>query len=605
MAEKKNYYELIGVPEDSDEETIRLAVKASLKQNHPDHGGSVEVCQEILQAKWTLLSARRRRVFDEELRQTRQEVKARETRKKIEVQKSSERFEDEFQEVISLHRKKKIIQAALIGSGIAAVIIIAVILIANSDRVRAALSPLQTTMNSVASNVTPSDARQETSSPAATPAPAEVDIPEVSQWYAEPGNSTPQTLMVAADGSEEFISINKAIASASSIDTIRVKPGEYRERIVLKEGVRVIGQDKGACRVIAPDGGVPVMTASGLSTGFVENLNLVGDGHDVIGLLIEDSTIEVRNCSFDGLRTGIEVAGAAAKPTIVDCTVINSTGDGVIFKSESGGETTRSMIAKNSGSGIKTVPRIHENTVIENGIHGIVFDEGAGGISEANEIRQNGGSGILVSASVTAPLIVDNEILRNNSHGIYFQLRSSGMARGNNIHGNKESGVFISEPGTFPTLRDNYCHDNEMDGGSTVAMLNVCENNGVAGIAVVGERTSVTLAANRCANNKFNGIEFSNGATGFAKGNECSDNLHAGISVTDKGTDPTLINNHCKGNRVSGISFLRGASGKAYDNVLELNIWTGIGVLGIGTIPEVGKNAMLGNGEWPVYYGRR
>lgn len=71
-----NYYDVLGIPFDADEETIRSAFRNLARRYHPDagEGSSVERFREVTEAYDTLSDPAHRRVYDLSLRRVRQRV---------------------------------------------------------------------------------------------------------------------------------------------------------------------------------------------------------------------------------------------------------------------------------------------------------------------------------------------------------------------------------------------------------------------------------------------------------------------------------------------------------------------------------------------------
>ena len=114
-------------------------------------------------------------------------------------------------------------------------------------------------------------------------------------------------LIVAKDGSGEYTSIQAAVDACRGPETILVRPGEYRERVVVnKDNLRITGEDRdrtiithSACaRDLGPDG---------KEKGTFLSFTMLVTGHQV---KIENLT--VRNDAGDGRDVGQAVAVYAA-----------------------------------------------------------------------------------------------------------------------------------------------------------------------------------------------------------------------------------------------------------------------------------------------------
>lgn len=127
--------------------------------------------------------------------------------------------------------------------------------------------------------------------------------PSVPLGDAPPTADPPvDALRVAADGSEEFTSINEAIAAATAGDTILVEPGTYRERIDFRgRTVRVESTDGPEVTILDAQGnGANVTATNGEGSGTVISGFTLDNGETTYGaavnvllasLRIEDSVI--------------------------------------------------------------------------------------------------------------------------------------------------------------------------------------------------------------------------------------------------------------------------------------------------------------------------
>src|SRR5687768_14101808 len=100
-----------------------------------------------------------------------------------------------------------------------------------------------------------------------------------------------------------FPTIAAAITAARPGDLVQLEPGEYAERVVLKDGVNLAAREPGTATVVAPSGdlGWATITVDGRLGSRISGLRLLGrpkaplsvglhvSGHDVI---VEDVTVE-------------------------------------------------------------------------------------------------------------------------------------------------------------------------------------------------------------------------------------------------------------------------------------------------------------------------
>lgn len=163
------------------------------------------------------------------------------------------------------------------------------------------------------------------------------------------------------------------------------------------------------------------------------------------GIRISDGTAELRivsNDVFDNRCGGI-VIYPPATATLVDNTVRNSKGNGLVI---SGGA---SVFAEN-------------NTLEENKRSGLFLDPLSAATLKGNTIQKNDKGGIVVSAD--AVLTAENVTVQDNlAHGILFKRTGSGTVSGGVIRRNKGAGISVVG-GAFAAIRQVSFSENHGPG---------------------------------------------------------------------------------------------------------------------------------------------
>ena len=113
----------------------------------------------------------------------------------------------------------------------------------------------------------------------------------------------PRTLVVGATAAGEYPTISSAISAARAGDVVQLEPGEYTERVTLKDGVDLVARVPGTATMVAPSGdlGWTSISVNGQLGNRISGVRLLGrpdaplsvgihvTGHDVI---VDDLTIE-------------------------------------------------------------------------------------------------------------------------------------------------------------------------------------------------------------------------------------------------------------------------------------------------------------------------
>ena len=148
-------------------------------------------------------------------------------------------------------------------------------------------------------------------------------------------------------------SINAAIARAQPLSQVIVEPGEYREQLRLREGVRVVSRIPRGATIRLPAGTSEeraAVVATGLTSAELVGFRIVGDAATPLG-----TGLLVRNSSI----------------SIVDVEITGATRAAIDFAEGAGAGLVASEIHDNPGAALTigpgASPRIAHNTFLRNG----------------------------------------------------------------------------------------------------------------------------------------------------------------------------------------------------------------------------------------------
>jgi nitrous oxidase accessory protein len=302
----------------------------------------------------------------------------------------------------------------------------------------------------------------------------------------------PQTRVV---GTEAYPSIAAALAAAAPGDTIRVRAGRYRERLVVNRGVVLLGEP-GAVIDGGRAGTVVTIIAGGVT---VAGFTLRGSGrsleHDeavvkVIrarGVRIADNVIEDPLHGIYLLEShGVEIAGnrITGAADLVESArgngihLFNSTGNRLIANVVRG---TRDGIYFSFASG----NRVAGNDVahVRYGLHYMYSDDNT---FERNVFTRNAaGAAIMFSKRITFRENVFAEHVGYRAYGILLQTAEDVLAERNRIEGNL-TGLFL-DGAVRDTFRNNIIAGN----GIGVDLMASAEDNTFTGNVLSENRVAV------------------------------------------------------------------------------------------------------------------
>lgn len=308
----------------------------------------------------------------------------------------------------------------------------------------------------------------------------------------------PPTHVVDAYLRGDFATVSEAIKAAKPGDRILVRPGLYRESLVVDKPLEIIGDGPiEDIEIRASDVGVLEFRAS---IGRVVNLTLRQVGERSQGVAIVQGRLDLEGCDICS-KSG-------------SCVYIEDGAD----------------------------PRLRRNTIHDGLDYGVFVYDGGLGTLEDNEITGNGGSGVGI-ADGGSPVLRRNRIHDNTENGVQIMNGGLGSLEDNEITGNGVSGVEIMD-GSSPVLHRNQIHDNKYTGVYVHDRgLGTMQDNDITGNSTVGlhiaSGSNPTARGNRITMNAYQGVWVNDGGMGVVEDNDLTGN-RKGAWLIDEDCEPNL-----------------------------------------------------------------
>ncbi|MBP0454410.1 right-handed parallel beta-helix repeat-containing protein [Kitasatospora sp. RG8] len=243
----------------------------------------------------------------------------------------------------------------------------------------------------------------------------------------------------------EYDTLAEALAAAEPGDTVTVRPGTFRENLVLDKAVTVVpAQGPGTVR-IDPPSGVP-LTVTAAAT--VRDLVIEGSDSSLPAVLVTgpEATPALSGCRVETRSaSGVEVTDGA-RPTLRGCVVTNPAGLGLRLR---GGGTAAAFddceVAAAGQAGIAVLGgataalqrcRIHHAT----GAGVLLTDPGSAAELTGCEIYEIRGSGVQAEAQAGGRL-VDCDIHRVTGNGLTLDGEAELVLTGCRVHDLPENGA--------------------------------------------------------------------------------------------------------------------------------------------------------------------
>ena len=280
------------------------------------------------------------------------------------------------------------------------------------------------------------------------------------------------TLTVDHAGHGDHLTIGGAIRAAVEPGTlITVKPGTYREEVLINKNVKIIGEG-GRSKVIvegAPGANVfDFLSGSATLTGLT--IRIVGNGQANRGwnaIAVRGGTPVIEDCDLtSSAGSAVYIVGAGANPVIRNCTMRNSRDSGVAVYDQGQGTIDQCVISGNAYPGvtIKTGgnPAVRDCEIRDGQGPGVYVYEQGQGTFERCVIAGNAKVGVAIKTGGN-PTVRDCEIRDGKSFGVSVHDQGQGTFERCVIAGNASRGVAIRTGGN-PTVRDCEIRDSTFDG---------------------------------------------------------------------------------------------------------------------------------------------
>jgi hypothetical protein len=261
----------------------------------------------------------------------------------------------------------------------------------------------------------------------------------VESWAVALGGNVAQRdeVVVCARGEGHYLSIGHALRHVPPGARIVVRPGTYREELVIDKPVEIVG-DTGSQ---AQSGEAVVLEAVAssclrMATEYAVVRRLVLRGRAGLGtrsvfavdiprgqLILEDCDISSRSLAC------IAVHGERAAPIVRRCRIHEAQGSGIFVHDGGGGTVEECEIYGNALAGIEVGkaghPVVRRCRIYRGSQAGVYVSLGGAGVVEECEIAENNGAGVEIGWQ-GHPVLRRCRVSRNGTYGIKIYAGGSG-----------------------------------------------------------------------------------------------------------------------------------------------------------------------------------
>ena len=420
----------------------------------------------------------------------------------------------------------------------------------------------------------------------------------------------PITLTVPLD----YPTIQQAIDAAQSGDVVMLKPGNYREAIVLKEGIAVAGEDTEGCRLLPAVGYEAVVSLIGLDKCAIRNLTIDGENtqftevyqygcplETVTGQVLVKNSIDPQSpAAKAGMKAGakllningVPVTTAGAAFRMLADHAVHFPGKPVVIQAELSGKSELYQLVAQKREPINTERPVGVLCVLTGG--------------EITKCKiTNLPRGIMINNCPNSVTVNGNRFLRN-SVGVTVFEASKAVISQNSYQQNSTVAIAVSDKGTTAVIEKNRCVGNRVSiiiekGASAKIEDNECmadaPRDSPVAVFVQGTETNAVLRGNKLTSGLC-GLWAKPGSTVVAEGNTIEGISDVGVMATGPRTDVRLLSNKFintnPNSHLPGVMVSDGATLTAEGNTFGNLFATCIQAEDTGTTATLLKNTFVG-----------
>ncbi len=271
----------------------------------------------------------------------------------------------------------------------------------------------------------------------------------------------PPTLVVDAMGRGDHLTLKAALAEAKPGYRILVRPGLYRESVVIDKPVEIIGDGELSDVVIEANEEDTVLFRANM--GRIANLTLrQTGGGDWYCVDIAQGRLDLEGCDISSQSLACVAIRGGADPRLRRNRIHDGKASGVFVYENGQGTLEDNDIFANANAGVAIMeggnPTLRRNRIHDGKQGGVVVGDNGQGTLEDNEIFANAFSGVEIRKGGN-PTLRRNRIHDGKSAGVLVYKNGQGTLEDNDIFANAYSGVEIREGGN-PTFRSNRISKN-------------------------------------------------------------------------------------------------------------------------------------------------
>jgi F-box protein 11 len=415
----------------------------------------------------------------------------------------------------------------------------------------------------------------------------------------------PTVLVVSKLDDGTLRTLTEALHAAPTGARIHVRPGLYKESLVLSKRVEIVGDGARSDIILeGTDGPCLDMRAD---YAVVRGLTLHGraspSGRPCPAVAVPQGQMVLEDCDISSdSQSGVSVRGTLADPVLRHCRIYDGRSAGVLFADQAEGMLEDCEVFGNALAGVEirqgAKPTLRRCKIHDGQQAGVLVHDHGKGTLEDCEIFGNALAGVEVAGGGD-PLLRRCKIHDGKYPGILVRGDGRGTVESCDIFGNALAGVEVREGGQ-PTLRSCRIHDGQQGGllftAKALGMVEDCDIGGhpLAGVTV-RQGSAPTLRRCKVHHSRQAGILYVEKAKGLMEACDIFANGWAGVALLHD-AEPLLRRCQVRDGELAGLVVAADAAGLIEDCEITGNAFVGVAISGGGK-PVVRHCRIHDNGD--------
>jgi hypothetical protein len=404
------------------------------------------------------------------------------------------------------------------------------------------------------------------------------------RYFRGNGGKIEADVVVDPSGAGQYKTLQEALAAAPAGAVIAVRPGVYRESLVLDRPVQLVGDGPLDEIVIEAQGG-PCLRIQADEV-VLRGLTLRGRaGLKEYAVIIPRGQPVLEGCAVvSGGLGGVAIAGAAARPVLRKCRVHDCQGAGVLIHTEARPVLEDCQAYANEGAGVEVregaAPELRDCVLRDGKDVGLLVHMSGKGKAEGCTIRGNALAGVAIRDQGD-PVLVGCKVVDGNQEGVLVDGSGAGRLEDCTVAGNARAGVEVRTGGTTLlhkcTVRDGHATGVLLRQNCS-ARLEECliHGNHLAGVEI-REGANPLLQGCKIYDGKSWGVSVEAQGKGRLEDCDIHDNAGSGVAVGAGGV-PQLNKCRIHANKEAGLFVRDGGKGIVSFCTISGNAFAGVSI---------------------------